>query len=103
MTAPIPTAAKKPMTNDQLKIAKVVDGKLTVGWNKLYVCPLCGYVDHDHQDGTGHWEQGTASNEHYESGRYSYWTLMCNGCGEITDMPLAGIEDVKLAISRSQK
>lgn len=89
------------MTADQLRTAKLVDGSLKVGWNELYVCPLCGYVDHDAQDGTGHWEHGT-SQTHDGIPRWSDWTLLCNGCGEVTDMPLAGYEDLNLAIERNQ-
>jgi uncharacterized Zn finger protein len=54
----------------------------------LYQCPACGHIDHDEQDGTGHWEQGTCSDEHYEATGWSYWTLACSKCGAVNDMPL---------------
>ena len=60
---------------------------------KLYICPLCGYIDHDDQDGTGHWEQGTSVDHLMERG-WSYWTLQCNGCGEISDMREATKDEI---------
>lgn len=53
----------------------------------LYRCPACGHIDHDQQNGDGHWEQGTASDEHMDDPEHwSYWTLRCSKCGEINDM-----------------
>lgn len=52
---------------------------------ELYVCPACGHIDHDIQDGTGHWEQGTS--EKWERDKsYSEWLLACNKCGKINEM-----------------
>lgn len=90
------------MTTDDLEKAKLVNGEQRVGYLALYVCPLCGYVDHDFQDGNGHWEHGTSQTHDGVKG-WSDWTLRCNGCGEVTDMPLATFEDVKHAIFKNQK
>lgn len=60
-------------------------------YHELYRCPRCGYLDHDDQDGTGHWEQGTS--QHSNDKNWSYWTLRCNGCGEVSDMPLASAKE----------
>lgn len=51
----------------------------------LYQCPVCGHVDHDEQDGTGHWEQGT-SYAHSDVPGWSYWFLLCSRCGVASDM-----------------
>lgn len=52
----------------------------------LYVCPKCGHVANDDQsDMDGHWEHG-GSQTHADDPEYSYWTLACAKCGEISDM-----------------
>lgn len=55
--------------------------------SELYQCPACGHVDHDEQDGTGHWEQGT-SRDHLGEPGWSYWFLECSKCGAENDMRL---------------
>lgn len=58
---------------------------------KLYRCQTCGHVDHDEQDGTGHWEQG-GSQSHADKPGWSFWTLMCSKCGATGDMPEAKVQ-----------
>lgn len=59
----------------------------------LYTCPECGYVDHDRQDGTGHWEKG--SSEKWETDKsYSEWLLACNRCGVVSEMKKSTEADI---------
>jgi protein gp37 len=77
---------------------------------KLYTCPQCGHIDHDNQDGTGHWEKGTSSKwgEAFERGEhekspYSYWLLDCNGgqCDYRGEMLQTTMADVRVKLFKT--
>lgn len=64
---------------------------LNVREQRLFTCPACGCMSHDEQDGEGHWEHGTS-----DAGEgFSHWKLSCIKCGEVSDMPLSTMQDVR--------